>query len=104
MSKKLYESDCYVVWRGLDETTILNMNTEIEKEEKVFCIYAIDKEFAKYLDINTKFPESSYLAIYHIIDEISDDWIIERHKNLDDPNFLEWKSPAGYNIGLPIHL
>ena len=76
---KIYESDRYVVYRGIDKLTLYSMEKLIIKEEKMVFLYASRGEFMlnKY-----EFPPSEYLALYETVPEISNESIIESVEKL----------------------
>jgi hypothetical protein len=75
---KLHESKNQIVIRGIDHELIKeHLDSDIQK---VLCIYDTSDNFLKDL----REYNSDRLALYQITDGVEDEWIIERHKRMDD--------------------
>ena len=103
---KLYESDSSIVYRGFNKKIIdEHLNSKLQK---VLCVY----DTKENLLCNELNYESMYLALYEILTETSDEFIIKRHTNLDKvidkiKNKMQveyWKPIAGIKTGSSIKL
>lgn len=75
---KIYESENQIVYRGIDHDLIKKHIKS--KTEKALCIYdTLENLLREDLSYNSRM-----LAFYEIIDEIPDEWIIEKHSKLED--------------------
>jgi hypothetical protein len=75
---KLYESENQIVIRGINHELIKeHLDSDIQK---VLCIYDTYDNLLKDL----REYNSRRLALYQILDCVEDEWIIERHKRLDN--------------------
>jgi len=94
---KLYESDSSIVYRGFNKKIIdEHVNSKLQK---VLCVY----DTKENLLCNELNYESMYLAIYEILTETSDEFIIKRHTNLDK-GIDKWKPIAGIKTNSSIKL
>ena len=89
---KIYETHNTVVYRGIDNETIYRLEKTLLKGDTMFYLYATVEE---YNSMVYKFPQSYWLALHEIYDEISDKYIIDRHIKMDRPVENEWLSIAG---------
>ena len=95
--RKLYESDSSIVYRGFNKKIIdEHLNSKLQK---VLCVY----DTKENLLCNELNYESMYLALYEILTETSDEFIIKRHTNLDK-GIDKWKPIAGIKIGSSVKL
>lgn len=75
---KLYESENQIVVRGLNHELIKeHLDSDIQK---VLCIYDTSDNFLNDL----REYNSDRLSLYQIDRSIEDEWIVIRHKNLDN--------------------
>ena len=96
--RKLYESDSSIVYRGFNKKIIdEHVNSKLQK---VLCVY----DTKENLLCNELNYESMYLALYEILTETSDEFIIKRHTNLDKGIDKPWKPIAGIKTGSSIKL
>lgn len=91
--KKIYENDLIVVWRGLDLEILNEIIKDIDSGNKLHLIYATAKEF---IDINFEFPSSNFLALYEMLETVSDEFLIGRYTQLEN---LNWTPIAGITVG-----
>jgi len=94
MSKILLETEKQIVYRGFDDDTIDAMHTELSLGKRLFCIYASRDEL-----ITGQFPKSLLLGLYECIDEIPDEYIMDKHLKLEH-SIIEWTPISGINKGL----
>lgn len=73
LPRKIYESETVVIWAGLGDEVIQEMETVLPKKDKMFIIFATAKNYA---DFNFTFPESMYLGLYQSTENMDDDFII----------------------------
>jgi hypothetical protein len=77
---KLYESENQIVIRGINHELIKeHLDSDIQK---VLCIYDTSDNLLKDL----REYNSDRLALYRIYEGVEDEWIIKRHKRVDDDN------------------
>jgi hypothetical protein len=77
---KLHESKNQIVIRGIDHELIKeHLDSDIQK---VLCIYDTSDNLLKDL----REYNSDRLALYRIYEGVEDEWIIKRHKRVDDDN------------------
>ena len=75
---KLYESENQIVIRGINHELIKeHLDSDIQK---VLCIYDTCDNLLKDL----REYNSDRLALYQIYEGVEDEWIIKRHKRVDD--------------------
>ena len=91
---KIYESKTQIVYRGFDEN-VVDAHISNPNPTKVLCIYDTKENWLKQKWKN----DSPYLALYECIDNMSDAFIIERHKKLDIIS-KPWQPVAGIKQGI----
>ena len=79
---KSYESEFQIVFRGINRELITeHLDSNIQK---ILCVYDTANNFLTDL----RKYNSDRLSLYEIYEDVKDEWIVEKHKMIENDQYI----------------